>query len=175
MAKNYTEGSANCVGAQEALGGTCCREVPGESPLVGSVSSLVSSPTTSGKVSSPNWKQQQVSTSTTTDDGSPTSTTKIAVTVALKDDPEMSALASTVAEPEYPSSTHYCRTTMEQTGIEVDIWMRLRSIEAHRMGIHPTMSPIYPRHDVAVLAPPVATSTSTIVYGMVGRLDFTKN
>lgn len=127
VAKNYNEGSDNCNGAREALGSTCCRDADGVAvtqasrPKPTSSYSTPSNPTapaplTVNRPTNPNIPAATRPTSgvpvpstQTAVDESPSSPTKITVTVALTEDPNSGQ--SSADEPEYPRETYFCGTS----------------------------------------------------------------
>jgi len=117
MAKNYNEGSSNCVGAQAALSETCCENVRNDTVNVAANQSMQVSqgqpagPKTVTNVSTPS---SPISTSASAVD--PSSPTQIAINIALKENDNANLLAvnpDEVVELLYPSNTYYCGSSLE--------------------------------------------------------------
>ena len=104
MAINYKEGSKNCIGAQEALSGACCRgqgdilsspfvnspSYPTPSSSVGSQQQPAAGASTAGgTANSPSSANNTPSSNTSAN--SPSSPTKITVTVTLKQNSTIAA------------------------------------------------------------------------------------
>lgn len=102
MARNYDEADPNCDGAKAALSSTCCGDA--HVPAVSS----------SGNEPSPNSANRPIPVSTpvvAAANDSPSSPTKITVTVAIKDEPSTSDSSAADLITKYPSNTYFCGTS----------------------------------------------------------------